>query len=285
MSTNNKGSISSLNLGLLETFIPVSSIATVSVVVGFVLPRNQWFGLFLLVWWWLSVLISLSTTLADGDDKPDDYDDRGFLFASPSRWSSGDAWGMVVIVGGNAMVLCILYFWFHQKDCHLRRFFSQTIPLWGMIALNTYRLDGLSIIVPLYRGTIPTFIGFQTIVLDVWMGATAIPLAFLLHPKNLDTRRMVLTQQKLKQILWFWNSLGLYDLCSAFLIFLLNWAGVGGEWIVEPPLSRMGFHPFPLLILFQVPLAIAIHVLCLTHLDDLMDPFPSRRLPMYMRQT
>jgi hypothetical protein len=279
-----------LNLGLLETFIPLSSIITVSVAVGFVLPRHQSFGLYLLVWWWIAVLISLSTTTKttsittniNGNDEG--AEEPGFLFASPSRWSKGDGRGMFLLLGFCTMTLGILLLWF-QTNQRIRGFILSKIPFWCLIALHIYRLDGLSIVMPFYNGYVPKFIGFQTIVLDVWMGATAIPLVLLLICPTLwgSTRRW-LGRQKLKEILWLWNSLGLYDLCSAYLIFFLNWARVGGDWITQPPLSRLGYHPFPLLILFQVPLAISIHVLCLTHMDDLMDQQSSGGLPLHVRR-
>jgi hypothetical protein len=279
---------STLNLGLLETCIPLSSIVTVSVVVGFVLPRQQPLGLFVLIWWWWSVLISLATIRGgnnvDGDGTTT-QDESGFLFESSMGWSTGDWRGVAVLVGSNVAVLGILYVWFQRPaGVGIQRFVLQRIPIWGMIALNIYRLDGLSIVAPFYHGTVPTFIGFQTIVLDAWMGATAIPLAFLSHPKFSERCRPLLGQQRLKEMLWMWNSLGLYDLCSAYFIFLLNWAGIGGEWITQPPLCKLGFHPFPLLILFQVPLAIAIHVLCLRYMDELMDQIPTNGLPLHIRR-
>lgn len=154
-----------------------------------------------------------------------------------------------------------------------------------MIALNIYRLDGLSIIMPFYHGKVPSFIGFQTIVLDVCMGATAIPFVWMLHPKIGGGVDLLSKSPRWKDALWLWNSLGLYDLCSAYLILVLNWAGVGGAWITEPPLSRLGFHPFPFLILFQVPLAIAIHVLCLTNMDAIIEQQQSLgQLPLHVRR-
>jgi hypothetical protein len=274
-----------LNLGLLETFIPLSSIATVSVVVGFVLPRHQPLGLYLLAWWWIAVLISLaaSATTTNGSIDKGEESASGFLFVSPSKWSQGDGRGMFLLVGSSAMTLGILISWF-QSNQGMRGFILSKIPQWSLIALNIYRLDGLSIIMPFYKGYVPKFIGFQTIVLDVWMGVTALPLVLMLHPIWQGQTRRWLTRQKLKEVLWFWNSLGLYDLCSAYVIFLLNWAGVGGDWITHPPLSQLGFHPFPLLILFQVPLAISIHLIFLTHLDDLMDQQQSTGLPLHIRR-
>jgi hypothetical protein len=190
-------------------------------------------------------------------------------------------------------VLGMLWMWFHHKGKRngskrlhaLKPFVLQKIPLWSMTALHIYRLDGLSLVMAYKHGKVPTFIGFQTIVLDVWMGATAIPFTFLLHPQWGGGVDRLAASCRLRDAFWLWNSLGLYDLCSAYVILIANWIGVGGAWITEPPLSRLGFHPFPLLILFQVPLAIGIHVLCLTQMDALIEQQQSPgELPLHVRR-
>lgn len=278
---------SSSQIRLLETFIPLSSIVTVAVAVGYILPRHQSLGLFLLLWWGISVGISLSTIVTSDDDDKNDGRTGSFLFHSPHHWSNGDGWGLLVLLGLNVTVLGTLYLWHHNRKSQrggIQRFILDRIPLWGMVALHVYRLDGWSIVMPLYRGTVPTWIGYQMIVLDVCVGATALPLAVLLHPKILPSRkRKFLNSQRLKDTLWLWNTMGLSDLFSAYLIFILNWAGIGGAWITQPPLSQLGFHPFPLLILFQVPLAVAIHFICMTSIDDFIEAILSDRLPLHYR--
>lgn len=269
----------------LETFIPLSSIVIVAVAVGFVLPRHQSLGLFLLVWWWVSVCISLSTTI---DTVNIDKRNGSFLFQSPQHWSNGDGWGLLLLLMLNVTVLGTLYVWFRHRPKSqgrgLQRFVLDKIPLWGMVALHVYRLDGLSIVMPLSRGAVPTWIGYQMIVLDVCVGAMAVPLALLLHPKFLPNRkRQLLSPRRLKDVLWLWNSMGLYDLYSAYQIFILNWARIGGPLITQPSLSQLGFHPFPLLILFQGPLAVAIHVLFMSHMDDFVEALLLDRLPLHHR--
>mmetsp|Transcript_7565 Transcript_7565/g.13307 ORF Transcript_7565/g.13307 Transcript_7565/m.13307 type:complete len:280 (+) Transcript_7565:2-841(+) len=265
---------SSSSLGLFDTLVPLSSIATVSIVVGYTLPRYEPFGLFLLLWWVLAVFISLNDC----------------LFASQTQWqyqqqsqqqhnnTISDVWGLVVLVGlPMCMWTILLWAWFHGR---LRGFLLNMVPLWSMIALHIYRLDGLSIVLPLWKGNVPKLIGFQTIVLDVLMGATAVPLTWMLYTQ----RTRPFSKRGFKDVLWFWNSLGLYDLCSAYLLLVLNYASVGGSLITEPPFSVLGFHPFPLLILFQVPLAVAIHVLCLTNMDELIEPKSGGVLPLHVRR-
>ena len=61
-------------------------------------------------------------------------------------------------------------------------------------------------------------------------------------------------------LVWFWNSIGLYDIVSCYTLLILNYLQIGPESITTPHLSMIGYHPLPLLVLFQAPLAILIHL-------------------------
>lgn len=285
------GAASSTNngLGLLfDTFVPVSSILTVSIVVGFTLPRHEVFGLFWLIWWALAVFVSLWSV--GNDEATDGIGARGLFPSSEDRLR-----GTLLLVGMPVAMLLLLLAWWKKETQAvvssgrrgpqrqrgilirpIRGFVLERVPVWSMVAIHVYRLDGLSIVAPFWNGTVPKFVGYQTIVLDVIMGLTAIPLTYLLYvPRRQrgSKRARAYSWQLsfLRDALWFWNSLGLYDLCSAFVVLVLNIWGVGGANIAEPPLlPTLGMHPLPLLLLFQVPLAIAVHVLMLTHMDELL---------------
>lgn len=269
-------------LGLFDTLVPLSSIATVSVVVGYTLPRREYLGLFFLMWWTLAVAVSLNDC----------------LFQTTTEWhKQSDLWGVTVLVGLPVVMLRILWTWFQRGS--ISGFVLKHVPLWSLLALHIYRLDGLSIVAPFWRGTVPKVIGVQTIVLDVLMGATAVPLTVMLYrhrvgilsdrtatstaARNGGLAALLFPNVRLKDALWLWNSIGMYDICSAYVIFLFNFFGLGGDFIVQPPLSKLGFHPFPLLILFQVPLAVAIHMLLLTKLDDIIE-WQSSDLPLHARR-
>jgi hypothetical protein len=158
------------------------------------------------------------------------------------------------------------------------------VPLWSMITVHVYRIDGLSILVPLWEGDkIPKFVGYQTLVLDVIIGTIAIPLSFLLYKYEI---RILLRHKLLKDILWLWNSLGLYDLCSGYVLLLLNYLSIGPASIIEPSnfLQILQRHPFILLISFQVPLAIIIHCLLLVKIDDIIEEQSNPQLPHHVRK-
>jgi hypothetical protein len=291
------------NLGLLfDTFVPLSSILTIFIAVGFTLPRHEWFGLFWLVWWIFAVYVSL---LSVDDDNNIISNGEGMF---PSSSTKDRMLGVIVLLGVPVVMWLVLWTWWKKeaplssssrqrhhrwgplrtilpKISPIRGFVLKHVPLWSMVAIHIYRLDGLSILVPFWNGEVPNFVGYQTILLDVIMGITAVPLTYLLYVPSrpsattttaramrVGSRRAkrTLPPKFLKDALWFWNSIGLYDLSSAYLVFVLNACGWGGPHITQPPLlPRLGRHPFPLLLLFQVPLAIVVHILMLTHSEEL----------------
>ena len=292
--TGDRSSNKNNNLGLLfDTFVPISSILTIFIVVGFTLPRHKFFGLFWLVWWVMAVCVSLFSVNGDIDNGGEG------LF--PSSSMSDRILGITLLVGLPLCMMLVLLMWWKiegSRQKHKSRWgrsprdimlqnidpiqglVLKNVPLWSMVAIHIYRLDGLSVLVPFWNGEVPNFVGYQTILLDVIMGITAIPLTYLLYvPRNLRARGIDSTKAKLplpflRDALWFWNSLGLYDLSSAYVVFVLNVCGWGGSHIIQPPLlPKLGRHPFPLLLLFQVPLAIAVHILILTHTDELMKQY------------
>ena len=282
------------NLGLLfDTFVPMSSILTIFIVIVFTLPRHQLFGLFWLLWWAMAAYFSLISVNDDYDEPYPGDTTVGGLF--PSSSIRDRIMGVSVIVGIPMIMLLILWKWWKMEGSWpkqkrrygrsgrgirlptvdpIKEFVLKRFPLWGMVAIHIYRLDGLSIIVPFWNGEVPNFVGYQTIFLDVIMGITAIPLTYLLYVGAKEIGGSYKTNRPptfLRDALWFWNSLDLYDLSSAYLVFILNVCGLGGSHITQPPLlPSLGRHPFPLLLLFQVPVAVAVHVLMLTHTDDLL---------------
>lgn len=172
---------------------------------------------------------------------------------------------MVALVGIPTVVLTTIYVWLRVQQS-LRLYVYKKVPLWAMFALNIYRLDGLSIILPFWRGTIPTYLGLQIIFLDVLIGITAIPLACIAYSKGAD----VVGDGWPKDFVFFWNSMGLYDLASAYVVLVMNFLKVGGTYVTDPALAMVGFHPIPLIVLFQAPLAIGIHILLMTCLDEIV---------------
>lgn len=254
------------SLGLFDTLVPIASIITISILVGYTLPKHEYFGLFLLLWWTLSVYISL----------------QNVLFTTAGKWSPRDATGILVLLGIPIVVLGILWIWY-QREQRLRLFLHRNVPQWTLVALYAYRLDSLSII-SLEKGTVPKYLGLQIVILDALIGGGALLLCGWLiadsenfGPMESSSPYILLSTTKRKKdatqwkryCIFLWNSLGLYDLASAYLILLLNYLDLGGTLVTDPPLSILGFHPLPLIVLFQAPLAMAIHIFLLSfHWED-----------------
>jgi len=294
------------SLGIFDTLVPIASIATIMGITTLILPRHGGLGFFFLLWWFIVVMISLQEQ----------------IFQDPYRWKPNIDWkGMIVLIGLPLTVLWILIRWFQTKPS-IRICLLKDCPLWCMFAIHIYRLDGLSILWLLQNGTIPKFLGYQILVLDVWMGLSSILLVILTYQKGVNAfpngRRIRQQQQSWRRnLLWFWNSLGLYDLISGYILLLLNFmlqqpameditnGGSGGEeenegrggfrffssfatsrstlfLFTDPPLSIVGFHPIPLIVLFQAPLAMGIHILMLTSMDIILQKQGSL-LPLHTR--
>jgi len=368
------------SLGLFDTLVPIASIVSIALIVGYTLLREERLGLFLLIWWAISVLLSLqndffqdperwaagahtssSTTTASIASASMQLNQQQQQLRATETISDGnDAIGMLMLLGVPIVFSTVLLIWFFRSQ-RLQRFFLHSVPLHAYIALNMYRLDGLSLIRPFSDGRIPKFLGYQMLVLDaVFVGAMSVPLALVvaghhqrsfdgvrhhgyassspysysylgstLHAKNgrrrnqtnismgtstdggtdasskgqqtfgvlkypfaavwnrarqlLDTLMQMLVDrisaETVTDMLWWWNSLGYYNLVSAYLLLCGNFLRIEGTpgMILDPALSRVGFHPLPLLVLFHAPLAIATHVLLLsTHLPSLLNTRTSR---------
>mmetsp|Transcript_28357 Transcript_28357/g.28715 ORF Transcript_28357/g.28715 Transcript_28357/m.28715 type:complete len:343 (-) Transcript_28357:1394-2422(-) len=314
---------------LFDTFVPISSIITITIVVGYTLPRNECFGLFWLLSWTIAVIISLKGSPSSSDDTSNnnsnnnnnnnnkhvtrEEEEGGNGLFNTGNDTNDQIWGIIILVGIPLSMLLILFVWWKKQEvslssssrrrkqqrqyrfwfCHdinpIRNFVLKYVPLWSMVAIHIYRLDGLSIVIPFWKHeSVPIFIGYQTIVLDILMGITAIPFAYVLYRgkrKTYEKKKSTISgggttgsasifikQSWIKDLFWLWNSIGLYDLCSAYMVLILNIFGIGGPNITEPPLlQQLGRHPFPLLILFQVPLAISIHILLLTNMHEIIE--------------
>ena len=251
-------------IGLFDTLVPLASIATIFGVMGFFLSKHESsVAFFLLVWWTSSVIISLN----------------GSLFSHPDRWSDGDGYGILWIVVFMVGFISTLLLWI-QRSHRLRLFLCKRVPLVGWIVIHTYRLDGLSILFPFLRGNVvPNLLGWQTIVLEVAIGAGSLPLAWWAYQGTF------LSKPWKKDIFGLWNSIGLYDLFSAYVVLILNFLKLGGKHVTEPPLAFAGVHPLPLLILFQAPLGILTHIFLLYHLEEILDHQGiGGRLPLHIRQ-
>ena len=223
-------------IGPFNWIIPVTSICSITVIALYTLPRQQYFGLFIVIWWATAVLISLNNS----------------FLSEPTEWSDGDWFGITLLSTWPFLVLGSISLMFRKFQSIRKCIFE--IPTWTLILLQVNRLSGASVIYQ-YKvgGHLPKYIGVQTSILDIFIATSAIPLGLLVRRKGLHTTYV-------REWTWLWHSIGLFDMMSAFGMRIMNYFGVGGEWISQPPVSMLGFHPFALIILFQQTLAMGIHL-------------------------
>jgi hypothetical protein len=245
-------------IGPFTWIIPVSSIATICVIAVYTLPKQHYLGLYFVVWWALAVVISLNNCFLN----------------NPSQWSDGDLPGFVLMTIWPMLVLGIL-FGMYRLVPSVRRVILD-IPAWSLILLQLNRISGASVYYHYhFGGHLPKYVGIQTAVLDVWVACTSIPLALLVKNKGLHMTYV-------QDWAWFWHSIGLFDMISALAMRILNFSGLGGEWLATPAVALLGFHPLALIILFQQSLAIGVHLLFVANTEQCAEVDYKRhmRLPL-----
>lgn len=268
-STTNSSDI--IIIGPFNWIIPLTSIITICIIGGYTLPKNQILGLFVILWWTASVLISLQNTFFHNKviTATWNYDTDWYGFLLMSIWP-------ILIV---SCLTGMYTFMPSIRKCIL------DIPIWALLGIHCNRISGASIFYQ-YKigGHLPYYIGLQTAIFDIIVSSTAIPLA-------LWVKRYGLMQQqssysiKIHEWIWNWNILGLFDMISAWLMRIMNYYGIGGSTITQPAITILGFHPFALIILFQQTLAISIHLFFITRMKQIIQTNQKlyMKLPMTIR--
>lgn len=124
------------------------------------------------------------------------------------------------------------------------------LPLGLLVGAQVYRLGGAAFGLLAAEGALPGWFGFSTAALDVTVGALAVPLALW------GGRRALLGL----------SVLGLADFAHA-----IGYVGAAFVGLVapDPAPAMIGLMPLALIALFQVPLAIALHLEVLARLGAL----------------
>lgn len=181
--------------------------------------------------------------------------DNPFLTSEPgSPWElPGDIPGFLVFACLPLLPVFVFY-WIYKSSETFETYVLNEIPPSLYVGLQVYRLGGACYFYLFLNGTMTNIVGFQTGLLDITIGATALPVAYMVATNGIEHGRT-------KTILTAWNCLGIYDLLSAFALIMFNFIGI---WTPENSLSYFFFYPISLICMFQVPLALAIHVLFLS---------------------
>lgn len=175
---------------------------------------------------------------------------RGF-YQDASGWSSADIPGFLLF--GTLMTLppaAIALGWYRSRAI---RGFLEAIPLPTLIGSQAYRLAGAVFLWMYAEGLMPPQIGVVAGCADVFIGITALPLAWAVAKNIGGVRRLAVG----------WNLIGIADFLVAVSLVSLSFSGV---LALQPDPVRIGLHPLALISLFQLPLSIVIHLLALRRL-------------------
>ncbi len=173
------------------------------------------------------------------------------FFQTLDRWSDGDFLGFLAFNAVFATPLLLLLIGL-RRSATFQKFMEDT-PTWVLTATQIYRLTGTSFLILYVQGLLPAAIGLSNGLQDFIIGITALPLAWMLYRGFFWSRNWAIV----------WNLAGLFDLVSAVTVITLS---ISGLIELVPAPSRMGIYPLSLISLYQVVIAMFIHIYLLRRL-------------------
>ncbi|MEL6745941.1 MAG: hypothetical protein AAFO68_10825, partial [Pseudomonadota bacterium] len=126
-----------------------------------------------------------------------------------------------------------------------RRATIDNVPTQLLVGSQFYRVAGFTFYLGFLGGLYPAEIAFPAAIFDVFIGITALPLAYLL------------IRRPMRAVLIGWNAIGLFDFLLAISLVLLS---VYGLVTLTPAPSALGQLPSILTAVFAVPFGIIIHL-------------------------
>ena len=124
------------------------------------------------------------------------------------------------------------------------------MPLWLLVGVHTVRLLGVSFIILFAAGRLPAPFAPVAGWGDIFVGATAIPVAWLVSRQTVNARSIV----------WIWNVIGIADLIAAIGLGATSSPGPARLIFAELSSAIMTTLPWLLIPGFLVPLLITVHI-------------------------
>ena len=124
------------------------------------------------------------------------------------------------------------------------------VPLWLLVGVHIVRLLGVSFIILFAAGRLPAPFAPVAGWGDIFVGATAIPVAYLVYRQTVNVRALV----------WIWNIIGIADLIAAIGLGATSSPGPARLILAEPSSAIMTTLPWLLIPGFLVPLLITVHI-------------------------
>ena len=141
-------------------------------------------------------------------------------------------------------------------------------PLWAPIALNALRLLGVSFVVLYAAGRLPAPFAPSAGWGDIFIGATAVPLAFLVARYGARANGLVLA----------WNVIGVLDLVFAIGFGATSSPGPIQIFVGSPTSAMMTTLPWLIVPAFLVPIFFSLHMAIFYRLRREKSVAPGRTL-------
>lgn len=165
------------------------------------------------------------------------------------EWQPGDLIGFMIFGILLSIPLTGLFIaW--QKSSAFKNFLD-AVPTWVLVSTQAYRIVGLAFLFYYFQGALPFEVGFVSGVYDLLVAISAVVLAWLLYHKSVKEKLFVVG----------WCGFGLLDFALAFTLAGLSFFGLI-QLVPEP--TAMAMPPLTIISIFQVPLAMFIHVYLIT---------------------
>jgi hypothetical protein len=153
--------------------------------------------------------------------------------------------GLGLAVAVPIVVLCIVV----ARSESLREGFHR-VPLWLLVGLHVVRLLGISFIILYLAGRLPAPFAPVAGWGDIFVGAIALPVAWLAYRHPTSARPIV----------WIWNIIGIADLIAAVGLGATSSPGPLRLIFAEPSSAIMTTLPWLLIPGFLVPLLMSVHI-------------------------
>lgn len=202
-------------------------------------------GFFLWAWYALVFYFSNFPVVVDPE-----------IFSYPNDLSGFLVFATLPFVG-----ISLFYFGLYLPDKEVQQLMHEW-PIAATCAQQFYRLGG-AVFWYLYseKEGYDSYFNLQTGVLDITMGVTALPMALYVI-WNKDNLKGI------KDILWWWHVVGMYDLATAFTMAAAHYFGI---ITFKHSLGYIACSPITLICYYQVAWAMGTHALCLTKLDEIIE--------------
>jgi hypothetical protein len=171
--------------------------------------------------------------------------------------------GLGIAVVLPIAILCLVV----ARVKSLREAFHR-VPLWLLVGVHAIRLLGISFIILYATGRLPAPFAPVAGWGDIFVGATAVPVAWLAYQRSTNARA----------ILWIWIVIGAADLAAAVGLGAISSPGPARLMFAEPGSAIMTTLPWLLIPGFLVPLLFAVHIAIFIRLVKVKKPALNQNL-------